>query len=778
MTKFREVSACLLLVSICTAIQAQTFTQRVVRGFSQPVYATAPVGDNDRLFVLEQASGNIRILDLTTGEITADPFLTVPGLRTGGERGLLGLAFHPDYATNGNFYVYASQPGGSRDHRSHVFEYTVAGDPATSNMADADSQRSILRFDQPFGNHNGGWIGFDPTAEGDARNQLYIATGDGGSANDPENSSQDLEKPLGKILRVDIGGDAFPDDDFQNYEIPASNPFIGIDGNDEIAAYGLRNPWRSSFDRETGDLWIGDVGQGQREEISLLPSSQLSSGLNFGWRVMEGDRCFNTGDARDGNVQCDDPSLTPPVYEYRHGDGTFQGNSVTGGYVYRGPVREFQGQYFFGDFSSGHLWTRDPDSGRVLNRDAELDADVGSANASVASFAEDGAANLYVVNYGGSLYRVDSTSRDAKWVGADAGSGVSGDGASWDDVNNWTRDGVADAAFAQGDHLIVGADLRSTEDRVVSAVTLGSSSVLTSLANLEVTSGNISVEADQSATFATSVDGRIVSPVGAIRKMGEGHLNLRDLSVDSPIYLKEGSATIEGGSAETVVLGTDATLVQSEAGIVIQNLEGDFGTLFLDPLVDPQGALVSDPLLFVEKLDGRVRLTVSNPSSRMTLERGQRTKATILTAVEMDLEFGFEKVRIDNFGELELPGHQGFGNVVTLSTETDATGNSELLLTVMNALPGDTNLDGTVGFADFLILSSNFGEIGGWERGDFGDGTVAFSDFQDLTNNFGLSVVDVPAGVPLNAAVAVPEPSTQILSLFALLTLLVVRRRR
>ena len=430
---------------------AQTFTDRVVSRLNSPVYVTAPNGDENRLFLLEQNTGRVRVIDLATEEVLDEPYLTISNLSRFGEKGLLGLAFHPDFATNGKLYVYASQQGGRGDHSSQVFEFT-ASDPLTSNAVDVSTQRSVLRFDQPFGNHNGGWIGFDPTATGEDRNYLYVATGDGGSGGDPQNNSQDTtENLLGKILRLDVSGDDFPDSDELNYSIPASNPFVETTTDNEIFAYGLRNPWRTSFDRATGDLWMGDVGQGSREEIDLLPSG--TSGQNYGWRVMEGTRCFNTGDARDGNVQCNDATLTEPVYEYRHTETEFGGRSVTGGYVYRGPLHEFQGQYFFADFASGHLWTLDPDSGDVLNRNDELDANVGSANASVASFGEDDAGDLYIVNYGGSLYRVSSTSRDATWDGSLASVGEAGDGSSWDDAKNWSRDGVADVGFVTGDHL-------------------------------------------------------------------------------------------------------------------------------------------------------------------------------------------------------------------------------------------------------------------------------------------------------------------------------------
>ena len=228
-------------------VQAVDLTAtRVAAGFSNPVFATAPAGVSDRLFVIEKNSGRIRILRLDTGEIQNEPFLTVPGieLSTGGERGLLGMAFHPDYATNGRFVLNFT----GDDGQTVIREYSVSADP---NLADPASGQTLLEIEQPFSNHNGGWVGFGPDG------MLYIATGDGGSGNDPGNRSQDITNQLlGKILRIDLG-----DAKDGSYTIPSDNPFVGIEGDDEIWAYGLRNPWRCSFDPLTGELWIADVGR-------------------------------------------------------------------------------------------------------------------------------------------------------------------------------------------------------------------------------------------------------------------------------------------------------------------------------------------------------------------------------------------------------------------------------------------------------------------------------------------------------------------------------------
>ena len=272
-----------LCAAIVTADAARAETQalfgtaeRVASGLSRPVYAVAPRGDLNRLFIAEQGSGGtarIKVLDLDSGGVST--FLSITGLSTGGEEGLLGLAFHPDYLTNGHFYVYTTPTGQTR---TRIARYTAQGDPAVSNAADASSFFLILEIAQPFMNQNGGWMDFGPIDD-----YLYVATGDGGSSGDPQNNANDITNELlGKILRIDVDGDDFPADSTRNYAIPSDNPFVGATGDDEIWAYGLRNPWRCSFDRATGDLYIGDVGQNLREEIDLqwrtAPAAKITVG--------------------------------------------------------------------------------------------------------------------------------------------------------------------------------------------------------------------------------------------------------------------------------------------------------------------------------------------------------------------------------------------------------------------------------------------------------------------------------------------------------------------
>lgn len=358
---------------------------RVAAGLSNPLFAASPPGDPDRLFIVEQHTGRIRILDLNTGQLNTDSYLDLPdsSLAGGGEQGLLGLAFHPNYAANGLFYVNLTNTSGDTEIR----EYRRSD----ANHADAGSGRVMLGYDQPFSNHNGGWMGFGPDGF------LYIASGDGGSGGDPQNNAQNLNSLLGKILRIDVNSDSFPTDPNRNYAIPAGNAFAGATaGADEVWLYGLRNPWRASFDSVTGDLWIGDVGQGAREEVDRIPAGV--GGLNLGWRFKEGLLPF-TGQAPGG--------LTDPILDYGRTTPLFNGFSITGGYVYRGPGGA-NGLYVFGDFVTGNLWTvsyANSQAQDFINRNAQLAVSGGDFD-QIASFAVDGTGRLYMIGLDGDIHRL------------------------------------------------------------------------------------------------------------------------------------------------------------------------------------------------------------------------------------------------------------------------------------------------------------------------------------------------------------------------------------
>jgi glucose/arabinose dehydrogenase len=398
-------------LAVAPAAAADVTLVRVASDLSRPLYVTAPPADAMRLFIVEQfagTSGRVRILDLATGSLLATPFLSVPDVSTGGEQGLLGLAFHPDYASNGYFYVDLTNSAGDTEIR----RYSVSGDP---DVADAGSATLVLGIDQPDANHNGGWLGFGPDG------YLYIATGDGGGADDSgaghtagTGNAQDItDNLLGKLLRIDVDGDDFPSDATRNYAIPPDNPFVGGGGDDEIWAYGLRNPFRASFDRATGDLYIGDVGQGSREEIDVQPAAS-AGGENYGWRLREGTIATPTG-----GVGGDKPAgAIDPIYDYPHGGGDTEGFVVTGGYVYRGPIVAFRGRYVFADFANARIWTLRWDGSDPAGFDgtnftefidwgdsAQFVPDAGTLS-QISSFGEDDAGNLYIVSLGGDVFRM------------------------------------------------------------------------------------------------------------------------------------------------------------------------------------------------------------------------------------------------------------------------------------------------------------------------------------------------------------------------------------
>ncbi|MFZ2491798.1 MAG: PQQ-dependent sugar dehydrogenase [Thermoanaerobaculia bacterium] len=364
-----------VVVLVLTAAPAATQKlelRPVAEGLTSPV-SIAHAGDS-RLFITQQ-NGRIAVFDGT--RVLTDPFLDLSSLITsGGERGLLSVAFHPRYASNGFFFVNYTDTRGD----TVVARYSVSlTDP---NRANPSSAVVILTIAQPFANHNGGQLQFGPDG------YLYVGTGDGGSGGDPGNRAQNLSDLLGKILRLDVDAAS---------AIPATNPFLGrSDARPEVWAFGLRNPWRFTFDRTTGDLWIADVGQGSWEEINLQPASSLG-GENYGWRRMEGSHCFNPPSG------CNDPALVRPVIEYGHEQGAC---SVTGGYVYRGTrYRRLQGAYLYGDFCNGMIWAA---SREGVTWTPRLLADTSLL---ITTFGEDVSGELYVADFRGTVYQIVDASQ-------------------------------------------------------------------------------------------------------------------------------------------------------------------------------------------------------------------------------------------------------------------------------------------------------------------------------------------------------------------------------
>ncbi|MEZ4838341.1 PQQ-dependent sugar dehydrogenase [Flavobacterium sp.] len=368
--------ACFILfaaVSFSQTIALETFAT----GFSSPV-AVVNAGD-ERLFVV-QRGGLIRIVN-PNGTINTTPFLSLTSIITaGGERGLLGLAFHPDYATNGRLYVNYTRSG---DGATVIAKYTVSD--TDENIANANSGEILLTIAQPFGNHNGGSINFGPDG------YLYIGMGDGGSGGDPNNYGQNLNSLLGKMLRLDVNGET-------GYTIPSDNPYVGIAGEDEIWAVGLRNPWKFSFDRLTGDLWIADVGQNAIEEINKAASTE--SGLNYGWRCYEGNSPYNISGCGDSS------NYTFPVAQYTH--ASTGGCSLTGGYVYTGTTYpNLQNKYLFADYCSNRI-------GFISAEGGTITWTPNAFSGNIASFGEDVNGELYVAGISnGIISRIIDTSLSA-----------------------------------------------------------------------------------------------------------------------------------------------------------------------------------------------------------------------------------------------------------------------------------------------------------------------------------------------------------------------------
>lgn len=351
--------------------------QSISTSLSSPVFMTAPSGDSTRLFIVQQG-GLIRIFDVVGGSLLPIPFLNISSLlSTGGERGLLGMAFDPQYAVNRQFYVYYTNTAGN------IVIARYLRDATNANLADSSSATPLLTVAHPtFSNHNGGMLAFGPDG------CLYAGVGDGGSGGDPNNNGQNQFSLLGKLVRLNpnTGGPC------SNVII---NPFLLGGRAQEVWSLGLRNPWRFSFDRQTGDLYIGDVGQDAREEINVSLTPNAGRALNYGWRLMEGILCFNP------SSNCNPGGLTLPVLDYPHLGGAC---SVTGGYVYRGSVMPaLQGTYFYGDFCAGFVRSFRYQNGQPTEQtEWPLLSPPGSF---VTSFGEDAAGELYVMTQGGGLFK-------------------------------------------------------------------------------------------------------------------------------------------------------------------------------------------------------------------------------------------------------------------------------------------------------------------------------------------------------------------------------------
>ena len=391
---------CTIIILSSVGLNAKTdhiSVTRIAKVPAKALYVTQPEKEKDRLFVVNQ-KGLIHIIK--DGKVPKTPFLDIRdrvhgSLTPGSEEGLLGLAFHPDYSSNGYFYVnYVNQ-----NDSTIISRFKTSDD---INIADESSEKVILGIPQPFGNHNGGHLAFGPKD-----GFLYIGLGDGGKWGDPFDNSQDLNTLLGAILRIDI-------DNGDPYSIPNDNPFYDQrDKRQEIFCYGLRNPWRFSFDRETNDLIIGDVGQDLWEEINWT-TWERSRGGNFGWRIMEANHCYNPEEF------CDTTGLIMPVHEYPNNaaymkiligmdDKEATGCSVTGGYVYRGSeIKSLSGTYIFGDYCTGRIWSfklREGKPTSFTNIRKIIKRNSKDVPLFISSFGEDNSGELYIVDYLGAVYK-------------------------------------------------------------------------------------------------------------------------------------------------------------------------------------------------------------------------------------------------------------------------------------------------------------------------------------------------------------------------------------
>ncbi|MDX1672092.1 MAG: PQQ-dependent sugar dehydrogenase [Balneolaceae bacterium] len=344
--------------------------------FERPLDLQHPGDGSNRLFVVEQR-GMIHVFDNDPSVAGKTTFLDIQNQVTtaGNEEGLLGLAFHPNFENNGFFFVNYTA---DNPERTVISRFTVS--PNDPDQADPASETEILTFSQPFDNHNGGQLAFGPDG------YLYISVGDGGSGGDPNENGQDRTTILGTILRIDVDNQA----NGNNYAIPPDNPYAGNNQGfrEEIWAYGLRNPWRFSFDATTGDLWAGDVGQGEFEEVDLI-----EKGENYGWDIMEGNECF------EPSSNCDMSGLTMPIWVYDHSQGDI---SITGGFVYRGEThRVLRGMYIYADFASGRIWALD-----ITDLDNPVNTQLVDANFLISSFGVDPDNELYICGFDGMIYQL------------------------------------------------------------------------------------------------------------------------------------------------------------------------------------------------------------------------------------------------------------------------------------------------------------------------------------------------------------------------------------
>ena len=741
-----------LIADTPSRLAGQTYAERIVGIQNSPIFGTFVPGDGNRLFVGRIWNGQIDIVDLTTRTINPTPFLTISDLPSplGFEQGLLGLTFDPDYATNGYFYVDYT----GADSSINVVRYRVLGDPATSNVADPVSALPIIRVPKLENWHNGGWVDFGPND-----GFLYFSIGDPccGRAQMTDGNLH------GKVMRIDVHGDDFPSDPTKNYAIPKSNPFVGKAGLDEIWAYGLRNPWRASFDRLTGDLWINDTGENHREEVNFQPAGNLG-GENYGWPMREGS---TSGPPPGGTPPS--PALTEPVYDYAHTgpDPQFLGAAISGGGFYRGPVDAFYGHYFFSDSSFRNVWKLDPDAvdprASVTNVNNRLLPDLGFLGP-VPAFGEDANGNMYLMDlefnggFTADVYRVATASKDIVWNGDAASAGMIGDGMNWGDAKNWSRDGVTDAGFVAEDSVVfaAGSSQQVVElgvPRTVAAITFQAPYRLQG-SNLKVLSGNVFVDPGVTATIESALSAESANL--SIRKLGTGTLIVHGDAGQTVV--KEG--TLGGsGTLDHLTVRDGATVAPGDSiGIltVYDSLTMQTGSTLR---IELAGADNSNPL---------------EPEYDQVVVGGTFTAAGTLEVVLFSDDGGpfapadgdvFDIVSTDqnivgSFSDVELPALSG-----GLAWEIDPNLTTSFRLTATSLLRSDFSGNGVVDAADYVLWRKQAGQSGpsleadGTGPGGIADGQVNELDYNFWLANFGRSAI--ASGALLSFGV--PEPRGLVL---------------
>jgi streptogramin lyase len=606
---------------------------RVASSLTEPLFVTAPPGDASRLFIVEKG-GVIKILDLATGQVLPTPFLNVSSeILADEDRGLLGLAFDPDYASNGFFYVDLTNTSGVTEIRRY---HAVPN----ANVADAASAAPVLSIDLTPG-HKAGWLGFGP--DGD----LYIATGDGGTTPD---SAQDLDSLRGKILRIDVHGDDFPDT-ARNYAIPADNPFVGTGHAEEIFALGLRNPWRPSFDRALGDFYIADVGLGRWEEINLG-----QSGANYGWPRFEGPEVLFPGPLTGGLA-------APPVFSYDHS----LGQSITGGYVYRGEGEALQGQYFYADFISGRVFTLRLDGGSwvATERTSQIMTTAGAIN-NPSSFGEDARGNLYVVDFDGDIFKLTPTVASADQ--GDILNGLAGNDMLFGGSGNDTLIGGAGADTLIGGPGIDGADYSASPSAVNVNLFTGRGSGGDAQGDVLGGIENVIGSAFGDTLTGDNGNNTLIGGVGADTLTGGLGIDTADYSASAAaVSVNLLNGTGSGGDAQ---------------GDVLSGIENVVGSNQADTLTGNNGSNVLAGGLGTDRLDGG--------RSHDTLTGGPGTDtflflADALTPVQLGsavfdriLDYDLAEGDVLDFSALISPAHVGespSGTTAILQIDSDGMAN-------------------------------------------------------------------------------------------------------